>query len=211
MYRIFRHICYTLLTVFIPFKAITQQIGFKLPEISLALPARSDEPALNESDILLYADDQLSRMPVFRDEGDADKSLLKERIKLVLSSGVRGDFYNLNDKLSEVKNAQNFDQLEAILLRANEDRLQVIRRKINDLNERLLADEIEEINQLLIWVTRGIGVFTIEELTAALRLRSKRTNLFLPLDQRIRDRYSALFVVSQAQHAFRFFIEYSAH
>lgn len=150
-------------------------------------------------------------MPVFRDEGDADKSLLKERIKLVLSSGVRGDFYNLNDKLSEVKNAQNFDQLEAILLRANEDRLQVIRRKINDLNERLLADEIEEINQLLIWVTRGIGVFTIEELTAALRLRSKRTTLFLPLDQRIRDRYSALFVVSQAQYAFRFFIEYSAH
>lgn len=137
-------------------------------------------------------------MPVFRDEDDMDKRLLKERIKLVLSSGVRGDYYNLNDKLAEVRNAQNFDQLEAILLRANEDRMQVIRRKINDLNERLLTDEIEEINQLLIWITHGVGVFTIEELTASLRLRSRNSTLFLPLDQRIRDRYGTLFVVSHA-------------
>jgi hypothetical protein len=164
-------------------------------EISLAPAEKEGQPALNHNDILRFAEEKLNDISFYRGALEADDRDLKERIKVTLARGVRGDYFTLSSKLSEIAKARDIDKVEEILRRADEDRAEVVERQIKQLNESLSPDEIEEVNHILIWTIESWRWPSIKLLEMAMRLKDSKNKLLGPLLERIRVRYSDLFFI----------------
>jgi hypothetical protein len=181
--------------------SLVREMEQKPPEINLAPSESLDENALNHDDILLYAEQRLSEISFYRGTLESDDRALKDRVKTTLARGVRGDFFTLQSKLDEIAKARDVDKVDEILRRADEDRAQVVERQIKQLNENLTTDEIEEVNELLKLVIAGFRVPSINSLELALRLQGRKNKLLGPLLQRIRERYSDLFLLEEEEAA----------
>ena len=176
-------------------KALQEAITYAILEVNLSSPTQTDCPALNEEGIMLYTEAKLNDMAVFRASGDDEVLDLKDRIKIYLGSGLRGDYFTLNSKLAEVQIARTVAQVEDILKRANEDRADTIARDIDQLNIMLAPHQIKEINDLLMWAIAAFRSLRFSILEAMLRLRARTTRPLVPFRQRIEERYSKLIMV----------------
>lgn len=169
-------------------------------EISLAPPEKNSDLAINQNDIILFAESKLNDISFFRGPLDPDVRDLKDRVKTTLAWGVRGDYFTLESKLGEISKARNVDKVEEILRRADEDRAQVVERQIKQLNESLTSDEIEEVNDILIWVNNAFRFLaSVELLENALRLETRRNRLLGSFRARIMERYSDLFLLEDVE------------
>lgn len=171
--------------------SLHREMAHRPLEISLAPPEKTDDLAINQNDTLLFAESKLNEISFFRAPLDSDVRGLKDRVKTTLARGVRGDYFTLESKLSEISKARNVDQVEEILKRADEDRAQVIERQIRQLNETLTSDEIDEVNEILLWVNYAIPLWSsVELLENVLRLETRRNRLLGSFRTRIEVRLS---------------------
>lgn len=166
------------------------------PEINLNPPTLPDEALLNESDLILYTEERLSRMGWFLDAANQELSDLKDRIKAELSRGARGDYSALDLRLDDISRAYNIGQVEEILKRASQSRTEEIALTISALNETLDKGQIQVLNEILIWVTAGYEWFMISEYEAILSLQPETQSLFA-LEKQIRDLYARVLTIDE--------------
>ncbi|CAK1360558.1 unnamed protein product [Cercospora beticola] len=175
--------------------ALGDDVESHIPQLRIAGPA--DVRSLNEDDILLYAESRLDDMDIFasKSERNADKiTELKERARIDLGTGVKGDYFALDYKLDSLSKSRNFREVEEVLSLARETRSQAIAREINHLNDTLRKDEIRELNDLLMWVITAFSDLSVEQCESVLRLKADTFTL-IALEKQIREKYYALFDV----------------
>ena len=165
------------------------------PEIAIAPPKHLAHKASNYEDLELYTSVRLKSMSRFQ---SPEFQALKERITTILTSGVKGDYYMLESKLKEIEQARLPSQIEDILKRADEDRVSVINRDIRNLNSELAPEEIMEANKILLWTLCAYMPLRVKDLAAILSLTQNPTS-YVPLEQQIVERYSALFEVEKTE------------
>ncbi|KAF2209646.1 hypothetical protein CERZMDRAFT_70123 [Cercospora zeae-maydis SCOH1-5] len=175
--------------------ALGDDVESHIPQLKIAGPA--DMKSLNEDDILLYAQSRLDDMDIFanKSERNADKIIeLKERARIDLGTGVKGDYFALDYKLDSVSKSRNFREVEEVLSLARETRSQAIAREINQLNDTLRRDEIKELNDLLMWVITAFQDLTVDQCESILRLKADTFTL-IALEKQIREKYYSIFDV----------------
>lgn len=176
--------------------SLADDVKTTIPEIKIA-PSQGEQSSLNEKDIMLYAEERLSNMDIFKNH-DEEVEELKKRAKSELSEGVQGDYFALDYKLDSISRSRNFREVEEILSLAKESRTQAIARRIEQLHETLREDEIREVNNLLTWETVCFIGLSVDQYEAVLRLEADTRSL-ISLEKQIRDRYFSLFDISDSK------------
>ncbi|KAK4495710.1 hypothetical protein PRZ48_012978 [Zasmidium cellare] len=176
--------------------SLADDVETAIPEIRIA-PPQGEQSSLNEEDIMLYAEERLNDMDIFKDDDEEVKEL-KERAKTELGEGVQGDYFALDYKLDSISRSRNSREVQEILKLAKESRTQAIARKIDQLNETLREDEAREVNKLLTSETVCFVDLSVDQYEAVLRLEADTRSL-ISLEKQIRDRYFSLFDISESK------------
>ncbi|KAI2616328.1 hypothetical protein GGR54DRAFT_241906 [Hypoxylon sp. NC1633] len=146
----------------------------------------------NELDIQEYISHYLKESDLFQDSED---EALSARVAGSLTKQVRGNYNKLKAALEKIKEVVASDGLEAeidkVLAESSMTEKQITQTTIAQLEERLTGEEIDELNELLIWVICGMEPFTVDELNAALVLRSQRRGT-LRLKKKLERKYSSI-------------------
>ncbi|KAF2167934.1 hypothetical protein M409DRAFT_22079 [Zasmidium cellare ATCC 36951] len=177
--------------------SLADDVESAIPEIRIA-PPQGEQSSLNEEDIMLYAEERLDDMDIFKDDDD-EVAELKERAKTELGEGVQGDYFALDYKLDSISRSRNSREVQEILKLAKESRTQAIARKIDQLNETLREDEVREVNKLLTWETVCFVDLSVDQYEAVLKLEADTRSL-ISLEKQIRDRYFSLFDISESKN-----------
>ncbi|KAI1452293.1 hypothetical protein F4805DRAFT_470971 [Annulohypoxylon moriforme] len=174
------------------------------PSVRVLLSVRQDTirtndfpPHLNidieehsKQDIEKYIEHYLGNNDVLQDDEDEP---LRTKIVQTLARQVGGNFNKAKAALENIREVIASDGLETeidkVLEESNMNEKQISQTVISQLEERLTGEEIDELNELLIWVICGSVYFTVEELNAALILRSKRRGT-LRLKKKLEGKYS---------------------
>ncbi|OTA57974.1 hypothetical protein K449DRAFT_398189 [Hypoxylon sp. EC38] len=146
----------------------------------------------NEPDIRKYIEHYLRFLDLFQDPEDLP---LKEKVLQTLASQVQGNFNKVKAALENIREVIFSDGMETeidrVLNESNMNEKQITQTMIRQLEEKLTGDEIDELNELLTWVICGKFNFYINELNAALLLRSKRRGT-LRLRKKLEGKYSQI-------------------
>ncbi|KAI1135342.1 hypothetical protein F5Y05DRAFT_416329 [Hypoxylon sp. FL0543] len=144
----------------------------------------------NEPDIQKYVEHYLRFSDIFQDSEDEP---LRRKVLGTLAKQVHGNFNKVKAALENIREVVSSDGLETeidrVLNESNMNEKQITQTVIGQLEEKLTGDEIDELNELLIWVICGKIFFGINELNAALILRSKRRGT-LRLRKKLEGKYS---------------------
>ncbi|KAI0834307.1 hypothetical protein F5Y06DRAFT_307099 [Hypoxylon sp. FL0890] len=148
-----------------------------------------------EPDIQKYIDHYLRFSDIFQDPEDEP---LRTKVLHTLAKQVHGNFNKAKAALENIREVVASDGLESeidrVLNESNMNEKQITRTVITQLEEKLAGDEIDELNELLIWVICGKIFFDINELNAALVLRSKRRGT-LRLRKKLEGKYSNILTI----------------
>ena len=150
----------------------------------------------NESDIKQYIESELKASTSL--QGDAAGIVrIVNSIREKLSDIAKGNFNNARQVIESVTEAveslQTEEDIEKLISSDSlKNKDQAVERLVKDLNESLNDQEIEQLNELLVWALYGSEWFSIEQMRAALFLRTKAPPL-QKLEKQIRDKYSKIF------------------
>lgn len=153
----------------------------------------------NEVDIKRFIDSELKASKVL--QGNAREiSQIRDSIRENLPEVVEGNFSNARQVIERVNEAvKSEESVEDIARLISVDTLRnrdaATARLVEELNESLNAQEIEQLNELLVWTTYAFDWMTIEEMRAALFLRTKRTPL-QSLEDKVNQKYFRLLQIS---------------
>ncbi|KAI0885020.1 uncharacterized protein GGS22DRAFT_162512 [Annulohypoxylon maeteangense] len=144
----------------------------------------------NKQDIEKYIEHYLGNNDILQDDEDEP---LRTKVVQTLATQVGGNFNKAKAALENIREVIASDGLETeidrVLEESSMNEKQISKTVISQLEERLTGEEIEELNELLIWVICGRVFFNIDELNAALILRSKRRGT-LRLKKKLEGKYS---------------------
>ncbi|WEW55846.1 hypothetical protein PRK78_001279 [Emydomyces testavorans] len=152
----------------------------------------------NKEDILKYVEIRLETMEIFKKSDQSDIQELKERVRTELTDGARGDFFKLNYMLTEISKKRRRKEVEEVLEHADEDRQATIGREIERLRQTLGYEDIQDLNELLTWVIGAKQWPLLTTLEGALFVKNGENSL-MPLEEQVREKYSALLEVSEYQ------------
>lgn len=150
----------------------------------------------NEQDIKKYIDQFMNDNDLFQ---DAEDQALSTRVSDSLTERVRGNYNKLKAALGQIKDVVASDglvtEINKILADSSMTEKQITQATIAQLEERLSGEEVDELNELLSWVIYGMRPFTIDELNAALFLRSQRRGT-LRLRKKVEGKYSSILTIN---------------
>lgn len=152
----------------------------------------------NKEDILKYVELRLDTMEIFKKSDQSDIQELKDRVRIDLSDGVKGDFFKLNYMLTEISKKRRRKEVEEVLEHADEDRQATIGREIERLRNTLGYEDIQDLNELLTWVIGAKQWPLLSTMEAVLLVKNGESSL-MPLEEQVREKYSALLEVSEYQ------------
>jgi hypothetical protein len=153
-----------------------------------------DVASANRDDMINFINARMNKMDIL--DGSSDQVVeLRGDILETLTNETKGDFVNVGLLLDEISGKQRPSEIREILARSGENRSDTIARKMEMLNETLSDEDISDLNHLLTWVVFAEWPLTLEELEAALFLKSREPSL-RPLAESIRDRYSSLLCIT---------------
>ncbi|KAI9686798.1 MAG: hypothetical protein M1822_002858 [Bathelium mastoideum] len=149
----------------------------------------------NESDIKRYIENKLN---AYEDLNSEDPSILRiaNHVRDKLPRVASGNFDNVQQIIAKVQKAvSNDEDIAAIQGLVSKDQLEnkelAAERIVEELNESLNPQEIEQLNELLIWTVYGCEYMSVDEMRAALLLRTKRVPL-QKLENKIREKYAKI-------------------
>ncbi|KAI1410983.1 hypothetical protein F5Y13DRAFT_201740 [Hypoxylon sp. FL1857] len=149
----------------------------------------------NEPDIQKYVENYLRSSDIFQDPEDKP---LRTKVLDTLAKQVHGNFNKAKAALENIREVVASDGLESdidrILDESNMNEKQITQTVISQLEEKLTGDEIDELNELLIWVICGKVFFDVDDLNAALVLRSRRRGT-LRLKKKLEGKYSNILTI----------------
>ena len=149
----------------------------------------------NEADIKRFIDSELRTCKVL--QGNVREiGAIKNKIREKLPEIVEGNFNDVRqiiDRVSEAVESERSvkDITELISVDTLKNKDAATERLINDLNESLNVQEIEQLNELLMWTIYAFEYMSVDEMRAALFLRTKRTPL-QSLEDKVARKYSKL-------------------
>ena len=155
------------------------------------------------ADIERFLDIRLKKSEVL--QGDApDIREIVDRMQQRIPDIVNGSFEDLRHIVEEVeKGVKSEDRLEDIQKLVSEDTLKnkdaVVEKLINNLNHSLTIQEIEQLNEILIWTIYAFESVSVDQMEAAVFLRTKRTPL-QSLKNKMDQKYSGLLQISEDGH-----------
>lgn len=165
---------------------IKTQIGDEISVIDVA--------SANRDDMINFINDRMNKMDILGGSSDPVVALRGDILE-TLTKETKGDFVNAGLLLDEISGKKRPSEIRDILTRSGESRSDTIARKMEMLNETLSDEDISDLNHLLTWVVFAEWPLTLEELEAALFLKSREPSL-RPLAENIRDRYSSLLCIT---------------
>jgi hypothetical protein len=149
-----------------------------------------DVASTNRDDMINFINDRMNKMEILGGSSDQVVALRGDILE-TLTNETKGDFVNVGLLLDEISGKKRPSEIRDILTRSGEDRSDTIARKMEMLNETLSDEDISDLNHLVMWVVFAEYPLTLEELEAALFLKSREPSL-RPLAENIRDQYSSL-------------------
>ncbi|KAB8224412.1 hypothetical protein BDV33DRAFT_233369 [Aspergillus novoparasiticus] len=152
-----------------------------------------DVASANRDDMTNFINDRMNKMEILGGSSD-QVAALRGNILETLTNETKGDFVNVGLLLDEISRKKRPSEIRDILARSGEDRSDTIARKIAMLSDTLSDDDISDLNYLLTWVVFAEYPLTLEQLEAALFLKSREPSL-RPLAETIRDQYSSLLCI----------------
>ncbi|KAI1374884.1 hypothetical protein F4677DRAFT_447150 [Hypoxylon crocopeplum] len=130
---------------------------------------------------------------------DPDDEALRTKILETLSKQVRGNFNKVKAALENIREVVASDGLETdidkTLNESNMTEKEISQITVAQLESRLTGEEIDELNELLVWVICGRERFSIDQLNAALILRSQRRGT-LRLRKKLEIKYANILIVT---------------
>ncbi|KAI2467316.1 hypothetical protein F4781DRAFT_402847 [Annulohypoxylon bovei var. microspora] len=174
------------------------------PSVRVLLSARQDTLRINDlpahlsidieqyngPDIRRYIEHYLRSSDLLQDDED---EALRTKVVDTLATQVGGKFNKVKAALENIREVIASDGLETeldkVLDESNMNEKQISQTVISQLEEKLTGEEIDELNELLMWVICGRIFFNVDELNAALVLRSKRRGT-LRLKKKLEGKYS---------------------
>ncbi|KAI9654642.1 MAG: hypothetical protein M1821_005849 [Bathelium mastoideum] len=149
----------------------------------------------NESDINRYIENKLK---AYEDLNSEDPSILSivNHVRDELPRVASGNFDNVQQIIAKVQKAvSNDEDITAIQGLVSKDQLEnkelAAERIVEELNESLNPQEIEQLNELLIWTVYGLEYMSVDEMRAALLLRTKKVPL-QKLENKVREKYAKI-------------------
>ncbi|PIG84660.1 hypothetical protein AARAC_002020 [Aspergillus arachidicola] len=152
-----------------------------------------DVASANRDDMTNFINNRLNKMEILGGSSD-QVAALRGDILETLTNETKGDFVNVGLLLDEISRKKRPSEIRDILARSGENRSDTIARKIQMLSDTLSDDDISDLNYLLTWVVFAEYPLTLEQLEAALFLKSREPSL-RPLADTIRDHYSSLLCI----------------
>ncbi|KAL8822530.1 MAG: hypothetical protein Q9191_006735 [Dirinaria sp. TL-2023a] len=149
----------------------------------------------NVADVKSFIDSELQACQVL--QGDAREIIaIKNTVREKLPDIVEGNFNEAKQIIERVsEGVESEKSVEDIKKLVSEETLMnkdaATERLVKDLNESLNAQEIEQLNELLIWTIYAYKYLSVDEMRAALYLRTKRTPL-QSLEDKVARKYSKL-------------------
>ena len=125
-------------------------------------------------------------------------------IRQKLPEIANGNF-NVRQIIETVSEAVELDHSEDQIVKLiNADTLQnkdtTIKKLVDDLNASLNSQEIEQLNELLMWTIYAFEYLSVDEMRAALLLRTKRTPL-QNLEEKMTQKYCKLLKIERTAAA----------
>ncbi|GLA15441.1 hypothetical protein AnigIFM62618_001981 [Aspergillus niger] len=151
----------------------------------------------NRGDMINFINDRMNKMEILNGPSEQVIALRRDILE-TLTNETNGDFVNVGLLLDEISRKKRPSEIRDILARSGENRSDTIARKVEMLNETLSDEDISDLNHLLTWVVFAEYPLTLEELEAALFLKSREPSL-RPLAENIRDQYSSLLCIEGAR------------
>jgi tetratricopeptide (TPR) repeat protein/flagellar motor protein MotB len=148
----------------------------------------------NHEDIMTFVAEKVEDIEVLK--GDSDQmQTLRQKVFEAVTTGADGDFVKTGMTLEEISTKDKPSEIEKVLEHAGEPRAEVIKKQIKRLQNELKETEIQDLNVLLAWVTQARRSLTISELDMILYRRNGERSF--NFEQKLRDRYSVLFRISE--------------
>ena len=159
----------------------------------------------NEADIKRFIDSELKACKALQGEAREIRRI-KDSIREKLPEIVEGNFNDVRqiiERVSEAVESENSveDITSLISVDTLKDKDAATERLVNDLNESLNVQEIEQLNELLIWTIYAFEYMSVDEMRAALFLRTKRTPL-QSLEDKVARKYSKLLLIDTDNNNF---------
>ena len=145
----------------------------------------------NKPDIKRFIDLELNKIL----QGSAPGILrIANSIRKDLPEIVEGNFNDVRQIIERVNEAVKSDLSEEEIIKLiSVDNLEnTTGRLVNESNHSLNVQEIDQLNELLIWTNYAYEYMSMDEMRAALFLRTKRTSL-QSLEDKVAQRYSKFF------------------
>ncbi|KAH8430949.1 uncharacterized protein LDX57_008612 [Aspergillus melleus] len=156
----------------------------------------------NQSDVEIYIERQMDRMPAVADRSRFGILELRARIRNRLCEQTKGDFFKIDTTLAHIGKLEYLTDIEQALDNASKERSQQIIEEIESLNEIRSEKEIAEINEIILWVVFCRDLLSPKEMAAALYLKSGERSL-LPLEQKFKMKYPLFEINNNGRVDFR--------
>lgn len=164
-----------------------------------------DVAANNGSDIERFVQSELRTCKAL--QGDASEILkIKERVREELPQVVEGNFSDVRQIIERISEAVNSEhEVEDIVRLISPDTLRyrdvATAKLVKELNGSLNTQEIEQLNELLVWTIYARRWIYVDQMRAALFLRTRRTPL-RSLEDKVTQKYSMLLHVNADDNYF---------
>lgn len=160
-------------------------------------------PEHNEADIRRFIDREVEECELLQDESPAILKIV-ESIRDRTPNIVKGNFNDVKQIIERVSEAVKTDQPEEeidklISVETLEDAGAAAARLVTELNELLNKQEIEQLNELLAWTIYAWGDISVDEMRAALFLRTQRAPL-QSLEDKVAHKYSRILQIGSGNN-----------
>jgi hypothetical protein len=163
---------------------LTQTFGEIPPEVRVSA-------ATNNSDISLFVDESLPKLPHYKQISQA----LRNDIQQTLISKAGGMFLWVQLMLKELQPYYKSKNIRPILTQAPASISDMIHSILARFNGTLKGDDLFDFNELLVWTTWAKRPMSIGELQILVKLSSEE-NEDIHLEQPLREQFSSFFELS---------------
>ncbi|RSL53727.1 hypothetical protein CEP54_010251 [Fusarium duplospermum] len=151
---------------------------------------------VNNEDLQLYIRHGMDEIDHLRNGQGPLISGIRNKILLSLGSSAGGNYYTISRVLDEISRTGSAKRINHLLDQSGMARSVQIKQELEALNQALTETEIKEVNETILWVNHGVGRLTPSEMDAALTLGLGDATSLLPLESRIKSKYTILSIDS---------------
>ncbi|KAI4239674.1 MAG: hypothetical protein LQ352_007783 [Teloschistes flavicans] len=134
-------------------------------------------------------------------QGDQEEiSRIVARVMEDLPRNAKGNFKHAEQIIEQISDAVKKELTEEEITNIISGKtLKDVQKLINELNDSLNAHEIDQLNELLVWSIYGYIYFSVDQMEAALFMRTQRKP-FQPLRKKVEQKYRSILQINSGEY-----------